>query len=469
MENEEEYQIQSETIPSISFCFCLKEIKDRQTALIIFVAVIYFLSVAITAIPITLLINKRIGDGFEDPTELSVLVATTASFLHSFCSFIAGRYTSGMGDYVGRKPVLVISTALFILSRLTYLKAQRPVDFFVAAIIGGICDCFYFSSLAWICDVWPEGKKRSKRVGIFTGICGGIAFTIGIPFGAVVADEGLQQFPLKLAMIMGLIVILVLTFLPVDDTLGSKTDLSEKFIIFGRRSVPVNFKKYMLEHFPISLSSIKLIKEARFPYDWLTNFLMHSTSGVVNLIFIQYCLAVFDWTAVQAAGGVLTIGLCLGVLAPTFMHRYDPLPLAFYTMGSFTVGLGLLSIAGSGIVHGEYIAIAGIMFLALGTSWVPSLQTNLLSQYGATVQGSVSGLLSQQTDASLVPAYIMSLGFTISLSRKGQVFWPGSTFFAVSSVKVILVVFLSKINRRQFWELLRCASTGILMDLVCFF
>jgi hypothetical protein len=44
----------------------------------------------------------------------------------------------------------------------------------------------------------------------------------------------------------------------------------------------------------------------------------------------------------------------------------------------------------------------------------------------------VSGTLSQQNDASLLPAYIMSLGFTLSLGRDGGgVYWPGSAFAMV--------------------------------------
>jgi hypothetical protein len=50
----------------------------------------------------------------------------------------------------------------------------------------------------------------------------------------------------------------------------------------------------------------------------------------------------------------------------------------------------------------------------------------------AQTQGAVSGTLSQQNDSSLLPAYIMSLGFTLSLGRDaGGVYWPGSAFAMV--------------------------------------
>ena len=118
------------------------------------------------------------------------------------------------------------------------------------------------------------------------------------------------------------------------------------------------------------------------------------------------------------------------------MNRYSPIPLAFRTMVVFTLGLVILSVSGTGMQAGQYIGIAGIICFALGTSWVPALQTNLLSQYGPDIQGAVSGLLSQQKDLTLIPAYIMSLGFTVHLGHDGPVYWPGSAFAAVGAYRL---------------------------------
>jgi hypothetical protein len=52
---------------ALSWCCCFKELRDRQTALIIMVASIYYLSSALTSIPLKLIINKRIAGDAEDP------------------------------------------------------------------------------------------------------------------------------------------------------------------------------------------------------------------------------------------------------------------------------------------------------------------------------------------------------------------------------------------------------------------
>lgn len=623
------------------------ENKTRDGTLIICVTVLYFFSLAITVVPIKLLINERIADHAEDPNSASAFVDATSTFLHAAISFLIGRYSSGLGDFVGRKPVLVVSCALFIVSRVLYLSAYTAERFYLGAVIGGMFDCFYFSALAWLSDVYPVEHERSRWVGMYTGIVGGFAFVVGVPTGVVLANRYAPDFPLRLAVILGAICLVATIVLPVDDTIGIKkhsrtgskslsTSSSQdprrvgqagavdaiaaaaaatakaiaasaaggnsggvvsledpqvdsaaatttnavdddrfglelriisankfsvspapsdsagrnrvsptipqhhhhhhhqhrtnghaaadtaddvekakcsraspvnllehikshadhvletpgdsvssthsssggagnskgttaagtatagstpstsvqrsssevrhgRYIIIGNRGVPDNAWNYLVDKFPISIGTWNIIIRAKYPLDWLVNFTMHCTSALLNLIFIQYCLAIFDWSAIRAAAAILFIGLCLGIFAPILLHRFKPLSVAFRTMCMFTVGLILVSIAGTGmqnksIVNG--IALVGLISLGLGTAWVPALQTNILSQYRKDEQGEISGLLGQQNDISLLPAYIMSLGFTESLSdRSGPVYWPGSAF-AAASVLGFLSVYL---------------------------
>jgi MFS family permease len=330
----------------------------------------------------------------DNPLSLlrSAFVDASVSFVHALMCFIFGRYTSGLGDYLGRKPILIASTLAFIATRLIYLSAQTASGFVFGAMLGGVFDCVYFTCLAWVCDLFPEGTRRSKRVGLFTGVVGGLAFVVGVPAGALIAQRGLE-LPLKMAMCGGFLCLLILLVLPVDDTLGIKIptppadETVSKGSCFGtRRHLPPSWKTYLWANFPVNSHAYELILKAKFPLDWLTNFLMHTTSGLLNLILIQYCLAVFDWSAVLASAAVLSVGICLGLFAPALLHRFDPVPLAFYAMISFTLGHALLSVSGTGLSIAPLIGVLGIVCIAMGTSWVPALQTNILSQYSADVQ-----------------------------------------------------------------------------------
>jgi MFS family permease len=413
--------------------FCFRDDNDKRTGIIIVLATLHYFSIAISAIPLMLLINTRIAGAAEDPNSESAFVGATVSFVHSILSFLFGRYTAGLGDYVGRKPVVIMSSVFFIISRILYLQAKSAPGFYVAAVIGGVFECYYFAMLAWVCDLYHEPSRRSKRIGVFTGILGGFSFTFGVPIGSVLGTKISPSFPLRVSAVLAAISMICVVFIPVNDKLGLKELPSASHSTFlGGRHFPPDWRAYAMSHFPFSLGGWKLIMAAQHPTDWMVNFLMHSCTGVLNLIYIQFCFAVYHWSAIGAAGAVLVIGLCLGIESPTLLDRYNPVPLAFYAICSFTTGFFLISISGTGIAAGQFIGIAGIVCVACGVVLVPSLHSIIYAQYPRDVKGDISGVLNQQNDSSLLPAYIMSLGFTLSLRRNGEVYWPGSTFAAVS-------------------------------------
>jgi hypothetical protein len=84
-----------------------KSETDRGSFLIILSATQYFFGIAITLISLKLLINERIAGDVQKPNSESAFVDTTNIMLHAFMSFSCGRYTSGLGDYVGRKVLLL--------------------------------------------------------------------------------------------------------------------------------------------------------------------------------------------------------------------------------------------------------------------------------------------------------------------------------------------------------------------------
>jgi MFS family permease len=377
----------------LSLCFCMKQINDRKAALVVTAGVLYYFAIGLTSISLSLLINQRIAGHPEEPNSDSVLVQSTVVFIHSTTSFIVGRYTSGLGDYLGRKPVLIASSLVCVLSRYIYYSAHTPQMFYFAAILSGCLDLFYFSSLAWICDLFREGPKRSKRVGLFSGTVGGLTFTIAAPLGALLAKYISPGFPFVISPLLSFACTLLLVFMPVEDTLAcTKKDPTNLFYLTSNRAIPSNWKQYFLTHFPISCGALRVIQQAKHPLDWLTNFLMHITTSIMLMIFIQYLFVVFHWSAPLASGAVLFVGLCLGIFAPTFLHRYNPIPLAFYAMCFYTFGLTLLSIAGTGLEErGEALGVIGIICLGLGICWVPSLQSNLTTQYPPDIQGEGRG------------------------------------------------------------------------------
>lgn len=433
--------------PSSSiFCCSCKNSDDRQYSLILIIAIIYFLAIAISGIPLILLINQRIAGDAQEPSSESAFVVATSSFVHSFVSFIFGRYTAGLSDYLGRKPILFIGALLSLISRIIYIQSSSAGGFYVGAIVGAPFSCFYFVILALISDFYPLYHKRSKRVGIFTGLVGGFAFIIGVPLGSALGTHSSPTVPLRLSILLCFLTMILIVIFPFQDTIAVEAiPDSEKFNLIGEyRSLPSNWKSFLLKYFPIYFDFKSLIASSlsstqqsvpSFVLIWWVNFLMHCLSSLLFLIFIQYALAVFNWSPALASGCVLFIGISLGILSPTLLHYFHPVALAFYLMLLFVLGVFFLAIAGTGLNDTQTLELGliGVICLGLGTTWVPSLHAIILPQYPLEIQGKINGLLSQQNDASVLPAYIMSLGFTLSLHKRGdhEAYWPGSAYGAV--------------------------------------
>eukprot|EP01031_Cornospumella_fuschlensis_P024486 gene24486-29595_t len=428
---------------NISMLKCLlSNARDREVALLIAVSVVYFLGVTVSTFPLILLVNERIAGDAEDPNSESVFVYTTINILNTIMTFLTARYTSGLGDYVGRKPVLIAAVLFFALSRAIYLGAHTPGVFYIGAVISGSFECFYYSMLAWICDLFPDPRRRSKRVGFFVGMCAGFAFVIGVPLGVVLAQNQSVELPVFVSILLVLCSALGIGLLPVDDTLGVKADHHvSPFSWCSKRALPRDMTSFLVDNFPIGTGAFALIKQARQPLDWLSNLLMHANAGLANLILLQYCLAVFDWSAIQAAAGVLSIGIGLAFFSPFLLHRYSTVPVIFYTFVGFTVGLIFLSVAGAGLAFSQVLGSVGILCIAVCACWVPAMQSIITSAYSKEVQGTVSGLLSQEKDLSMVLSYIMSFGFSYSIRDNARLYWPGSSW-AAAAVLGICCIFL---------------------------
>lgn len=394
--------------------------------------------------------NQQIAGEPDEPSSQSAFVAATAFFLQSFVSFLCGRYTAGLSDYLGRKPILFIGALLSITGRVIFLQSTAAGGFYIAFVVWAPFSCFYFVILACISDLYPLSHKRTKRVGIFSGLVGGFSFIVGVPLGSALATRFSPSVPLRLSILMFLLSMIFIVFFPFSDTKAVESLREEDRILLPfigqHRSLPSSWKHFLVTYFPIYFDTQELISSSlastreaipSFPLIWLVNFLMQCLTSLLYLIFIQYCLAVFDWSPTLTSGAVLFIGVCLGILAPTLLHFYHPIGLAFYLMVCFVIGSLFLSIAGTGLPRSQSLILGalGVVCTGLGSTFVPSLQGIIIPQYPPEVQGKINGLLSQQKDGSVLPAYIMSLGFSLSLQKNrgsGEVYWPGSAFGAVS-------------------------------------
>lgn len=115
--------------------------------------------------------------------EIGALMST-----YSLMQFIFAPYLGRLSDRIGRRPVLLISTAGSAISYVIFawgsmLQGNSALlILFASRAIGGLCAANITVAQAYIADITPP-EQRSKKMGLI-GMAFGLGFVLGPPLGA---------------------------------------------------------------------------------------------------------------------------------------------------------------------------------------------------------------------------------------------------------------------------------------------
>lgn len=178
-----------------------------------------FVSFAMTIVAVVQIINLKIAGGPEVVNSASASCLLTVQFLTNATKFLSTKYNTAITDNLGRKPMLIAACLCYIVSRIIFLVAETQAGFYIAAFISGVFDSFYYISIAWVCDV-AKVKERGRALGLLTGISVGLAFTIGVPIGAVLGQFLSPQVPIIASCVIAGLALLTVIYCPADDMRG---------------------------------------------------------------------------------------------------------------------------------------------------------------------------------------------------------------------------------------------------------
>lgn len=390
------------------------------------------------------------------------------------------KYNASLSDYVGRKPMLVISQLSSFVSRLLLLVSRNVPTFYIAGIFYGFGNFFYNVCIAWLCDVLKK-EDRGRAFGLLLGISIGLGFTVGLPVGAVLTIPD-PYLPVQISLIVSAVNMLFLLLVPVDDTVctqlreiehqldsGSNTSTNKsktKYVtnpvvahtsstsdssqnktqltssqwkmwpsgLLSHRELPVDINHYLIHN---SLYGVlKVSMAGQCGYDWLTDFFLNIAQQVLQLSFITFGIQVFGWSTAVAGIALAFVGITVAIVSPLFLTRYDEMSMVTLGASVQSIGYLFLAIVGSnisamGVVYAlGYLAVA---LLAFGGLWISSLQALILRQYPENIQGEVAGALAQVNLLAVIPAYPISLLFSYMLSSAATIYWPGVIFALVKT------------------------------------
>lgn len=192
-------------------------------------------------IPLLPFFTKSVGGGdFEAAAIFSVFSA---------CAFLTAPLWGRLSDRVGRKPVLLLSAAVTVLSYIWLANATTLWAVFASRALAGLSAGWLATSQAYVSDITSDAD-RAKGMGLL-GASFGVGFTIGPFIGALTVGRESPDFVLPAYLsavltLVGLAIALVFLREPARHAVRAASSAMAAFRVLADRSLTRLFAPYFL-------------------------------------------------------------------------------------------------------------------------------------------------------------------------------------------------------------------------------
>lgn len=407
----------------------------RPSLLVIFLTVFIDLIGFGIVVPMVQVYSRHFGaHGFV----IGVIIASFSA-MQFFSSPIWGR----LSDRLGRRPILLISTAGAALSYVLFAVSSGMENHTVALwlmvlsrVIAGICGGNITVAQAYVADI-SEPEQRSRRMGLI-----GVAFGLGFILGPVIGGVSLKYFGITgpgwvAATLCALNFLLALAILvesrkPSSEHLQPRPHLEQWIHTLTRPKVGVLVVVFFVATFCFSCfeSTLLLLVSDNFNLNIQTN----ETSAATMVYLFAYCGII----------GVLIQGGAIGRLVKQ-MGEIRLIALSLMLTGVSFIPLPF--------IKGQAILSWGVLVRPEGIPWVLMLIALALLSVGSSLtRPPLFGLLSNLTPAHEQGATIGVAQSAGSLARiAGPVFAttllhysPPVPYLACAAVLIVMAIIVSR-------------------------
>lgn len=291
--------------------------------------------------------------------------------MYALAQFFFTPLLGALSDRYGRKPVLLLSLGIEVISfALSALANSLPL-LLLARLIGGIGASNMGSAQAVVSDVTPPEKRAAGMGAIGAAI--GMGFVVGPALGGVLSPHG-EVTPFWVAMGLALLNILLVFFLLPETRKQQKT---EKTAHAGISILVSGWGKAMRNGPVVSLVLVNLLYTLAF-------------TGM-ETVFPLLTQKFFGWKSLQNGYVFMYVGILIvlmqGGIVRQLVKRYGERNLMIF--GLVFLGLGLLMFIWSSNLA---VLLVAVGILSIGDGAVTPTSTAVLSLIApADEQGEILG------------------------------------------------------------------------------
>ena len=135
--------------------------------------------------------GEGFAHGFLGPSASAMMVGLLVGFgqsVYSIAQLFTGSWLGRYSDVNGRRPVLLLSSALSVVAYLLYAHADNIFLLYLSRALSGIAAANLGVAFAYVADV-TKPEERSAKIGLL-GAAFGVGFIVGPALGAVLLKVG---------------------------------------------------------------------------------------------------------------------------------------------------------------------------------------------------------------------------------------------------------------------------------------
>lgn len=394
-------------------------------------AVIFiFITVALDMIALGIIVPvfPKLVSGFTggnlSVAALYVGVFTVAWALMQFlCSPLLGM----LSDRVGRRPVILISTAITVVDYVIMALAPNLWWLFAGRVLSGMATANISTAYAYIADVTPH-EKRAAAYGLIAGAFG-LGFVLGPAIGGIAGNVD-PRLPFWIAAAFSLANALY-GFFVLRESLSPEHRTSTFEM---KRANPIG--------------SLRLLRRHRELYGLAgVGFIALVAHEVLPTLWVLYCIAQFGWDE-RAIGLSLTlVGICSAFTSAVLV---GPVVKRLGERRTLLLGLALFMIGNAifGIGNGE-IALLGIVVVSLSIYNAP-MQSLMSKRVAPSEQGELQGALGSLRGISmLIGPAIFALAFSQFDGPWRLLHLIGAPFFLAALMLAIALIVAMRVTGRE--------------------
>lgn len=360
---------------------------------------------------------NSVVNGNQDVTSRSAQVYGLLSGIDSFFTFFVVNAIGVMSDACGRKPFMMYSSFGLGLAYLVTAASKSIWPLYLAAAIDGLSSCMLSQAQANIADSSANMSELGISIGTFQGMAVGMAYFLGIPFGAYLGSKYSPSVPIYAAVgLCALNCLLTAIFLPPKKVDDSQAIFSQK----------INWKTAN----PFGALAM-FMRDAHLKVGGLVYFLLHLSQAGVQIVWVNYMQKRFNWSPTLSGSALMLIGLVVAVVPRVLIPRFG-------IINSITGGLLLHALATLSLglaTEGKHVWI-GVPFLAIGVSTIPSLLGYLSAMVAPYEAGALQGSADTlRTIAAMIGYPLMSKAFAYFM--RDDVNLPGGPMYLSAGMSML--------------------------------